>query len=113
MDTQIKKYIEKFPKAVQEKLKKIHKIISEEAPKAKEAMGYGVPTFKLNGNLVNFAAFKKHIGFYPMPSAIKKFEKELKEYETATGTIKFPFEKPVPYELIRKIVKFRVKEQKK
>ncbi|MCR4369411.1 MAG: DUF1801 domain-containing protein [archaeon] len=111
MDKRIQEYIERFPSDVQSILKKIHELIRAQAPEATEAMAYGVPTFKLNGNLVHFAAFKKHVGLYPTPSAIEKFKTELKGYETAAGTIKFPLNKPIPYELIRKIVKYRVKEQ--
>ncbi|NWF63661.1 MAG: DUF1801 domain-containing protein, partial [Chloroflexi bacterium] len=80
---------------------------------AEEAMSYGIPTFKLNGkNLVHFSAFKEHIGFYPTPSGIEKFKKELSAYEWAKGSVKFPLGKPIPYALIGKIVQFRVKEVK-
>ena len=75
-------------------------------------MAYGIPTFKLNGrNLVHFSAFKEHIGFYPTPSGIEAFKKELSAYEGAKGSVKFPLSKPIPYALITKIVKFRVKEE--
>ncbi len=73
-------------------------------------MNYGIPTFALEGNLVHFAGFKSHIGFYPTPSGIEKFKKELSVYEGAKGSVKFPLDKPIPYELISKIVLFRVKE---
>ena len=74
-------------------------------------MSYGIPTFKLNGkNLVHFSAFKEHIGFYPTPTGIEKFKKELSGYEGAKGSVKFPLNKPIPYALITKIVQFRVKE---
>ena len=104
-------YIASFPLNIQNILQRIRGVIAKAAPKAQEAMSYGVPSFKLNGkNLVLFAAFKKHIGFYPEPSAIEAFKNELKNYETAKGTIKFPIDKPIPFELISNIVKFRVRE---
>jgi uncharacterized protein YdhG (YjbR/CyaY superfamily) len=84
--------------------------IKAAAPNAKEKISYQMPTFDLNGNLVHFAAFKNHIGFYPTPSGIEKFKKELSVYEGAKGSVKFPLDKPIPYALIRKIVLFRVKE---
>lgn len=105
-------YIAKFPKPVQTRLKAIRKIVRKEAPEAEEAMVYGVPTFTLNGNLVHYAAFKHHVGFYPTPSGVKKFKEELKPYKTAPGTIQFPLDQPLPLDLITKIVKFRVKEQR-
>ncbi|MBN2754676.1 MAG: DUF1801 domain-containing protein [Candidatus Goldbacteria bacterium] len=105
-------FIEKYPKDVKSILDKIRALIHKAAPEAQEAMGYGVPAFKLNGNLVFFAAFKKHIGFYPNgDSAMKKFKKELAEYEQSRGTIRFPLDKPIPYGLITEIVKFRAQEQ--
>ncbi len=105
-------FIEKYPKDVKLILNKIRAAIHKAAPKAEEAMGYGVPAFKLNGNMVFFAGFKKHIGFYPNGnSAMKKFKNELAEYEQARGTIRFPLDKPIPYGLITKIVKFRAQEQ--
>jgi uncharacterized protein YdhG (YjbR/CyaY superfamily) len=76
-------------------------------------MRYGIPTFRLNGNLVHFAAFKNHIGFYPTPSAIEAFKEELSSYKQAKGTVRFPIEKPMPYDLVRKIVQFRVEESQK
>ncbi|MGY4884156.1 MAG: iron chaperone [Nanobdellota archaeon] len=103
-------YIIKFPKDIQDILQKLRQTIKDSAPHAKEAMSYGAPAFQLNGNLVLYAAFKNHIGLYPTPSAIKKFKKELDGYETSEGTIKFPLDKPLPFDLIKKIVKFRVKE---
>lgn len=107
----INQYIEEFPTEIQEKLEKIRKVIHESAPKAEEAISYGMPTFKLNKkNLVHFAAFKKHIGFYPAPSGISNFEDELAPYVHAKGSIQFPLDMPIPYDLIKKVVKFRVKE---
>jgi len=106
----INEYIQSFPENIQEALKKLRTIISETAPNAEEAISYNIPTFKLNGNLVHFAAYKKHIGFYPTPSGIEKFKEDLSAYEVAKGSVKFPLNKPLPYDLIREIVKFRVKE---
>ena len=84
--------------------------IKAAAPDAKEKISYQMPTFDLKGNLVHFAAFKNHIGFYPTPTGIEKFKKELAVYEGAKGSVQFPLDKPIPYDLIRKIVLFRVKE---
>ena len=107
---EIDKYIAGFPKDVQEIMNKVRATIQENAPDAEETINYGIPTFTLKGNLVHFAAFKNHIGFYPTPSGIEKFKKELSAYERAKGSVKFPLDKPIPYALISKIVKFRVKE---
>ena len=106
----IDEYIVNSPKEVQTVLQKIRATIHKAAPKATETINYGIPTFQLNGNLVHFAAFKSHIGFYPTPSGIEKFKKELSVYEGAKGSVKFPLDKPIPYKLISEIVKFRVKE---
>ena len=106
----IDEYIAKFPREIQVKLDKLRQIIKEAAPNASETISYQMPTFKLNGNLVHFAAFKKHIGFYPTPSAIIAFEKELSPYHTSKGAIQFPLDKQIPYELVEKIVRYRVKE---
>ena len=84
--------------------------IREAAPEAREAISYRMPTFKLNGNLVHFAAFKNHIGFYPTPSGIEQFKKELSLYKWAKGSVQFPLDKPIPFDLVKKIVIFRVKE---
>lgn len=106
----IDEYIANSPKEVQAILNKIRTTIRKVAPKATETINYGIPTFQLNGNLVHFAAFKNHIGFYPTPSGIEKFKKELSVYEGAKGSVKFPLDKPIPYKLISEIVKFRVEE---
>jgi uncharacterized protein YdhG (YjbR/CyaY superfamily) len=106
----IDEYIAGFPNEVQKILEKIRRTIREAAPEADETIGYQMPAFKLNGYLVYFAAHKTHIGFYPMPSGIEKFKKELSRYEGAKGSLKFPFYKPMPFDLISKIVRFRVKE---
>jgi uncharacterized protein YdhG (YjbR/CyaY superfamily) len=106
----IAEYIAAFPGDVQEILEKIRTTIRQAAPEAEETINYQMPTFTLKGNLVHFAAYKKHIGFYPTPTGIEKFKKELSVYEGAKGSVQFPLDKPIPYELIGKIVKFRVKE---
>ena len=103
-------YITTYPKEVQAVLQKLRQTIKTAAPQATETIGYGIPTYKLNGNLVHFGAYKNHIGFYPAPRGIEVFKKELEPYEGGKGTIKFPLDKPIPYDLITKIVKFRVKE---
>ena len=88
--------------------------IQKAAPTAKEAILYAIPTFKLNGNLVHFAAFKNHIGFYPGgTSAIQTFKEELAPYKQGKGSVQFPLDKPIPFELVKKIVKFRVKQNQK
>lgn len=109
----IDEYISQFPLEIQVKLEKIRAIIKSVAPKATEAISYQMPTFKLNGNLVHFAAFKNHIGFFPTPSGVKAFEDELKEYVHATGSIQFPLDKPIPFLLIKKITRLRVKQNTK
>ncbi len=106
----IDEYIAGFPPDVQKILEKVRATIRNAAPDAQEKISYKMPTFTLNGNLVYFAAFKNHIGFYPIPTGIKKFEKELSVYEQGKGSVQFPLDKPIPYDLITKIVKFRVKE---
>ncbi|MDD7795499.1 iron chaperone [Clostridium sp. 'White wine YQ'] len=106
----ISEYILKFPAEVQDILNTLRKVIREAAPEAKEKISYQMPTFVLNGNLVHFAAYKNHIGFYPTPSGISAFKEELAEYKGAKGSVQFPIEKPLPYELISRIVKFRVDE---
>jgi uncharacterized protein YdhG (YjbR/CyaY superfamily) len=108
--TTIDEYISEFPEETRAILEKLRKTITNSAPDAEETINYGIPTFKLNGNLVHFAAFKNHIGFYPTPSGIEAFKKELSVYEGAKGSIKFPLEKPFPYDLVSRIVEFRVKE---
>ena len=109
----INEYMATFPKEVQKLLKNVQEIVKKEAPDAEETISYGIPTFKLNGkNLVHFAAFKKHIGFYPTPSAITKFKKELSGYKQAKGSVQFPLDKPMPLALIKKVVAYRVKNLK-
>ncbi|SRR5258708_39163852 len=106
----INEYIALFPKDVQVILEKVRATIRKAAPSAKEAISYRIPTFDLNGHLVHFAAFKKHIGFYPIPTGVEKFKKELSVYEQGKGSVRFPLDQPIPYGLITRIVKFRVKE---
>jgi uncharacterized protein YdhG (YjbR/CyaY superfamily) len=106
----IDEYIATFPNNVQGILQELRQVIRDSAPEAEEVISYQIPAFKLNGILVWFAAFKNHIGFYPKSSAIEAFKKELSGYEVSKGTIRFPLDKPVPFELIRKIVKHRIKE---
>ena len=106
----IDEYIESFPKNVQDILKQLRSIIKESAPLFQETINFGIPTFKLNGNLVHFAVYRTHIGFYPTPSAILAFKKELSLYKQAKGSVKFPIDKSLPLDLIKKIVIFRVKE---
>ena len=105
-------YINKYPLVVQDKLNSVRRLIRQLAPKAEEAIKYGIPTFVLNGNLVHFAAFKDHIGFFPTSSGIAAFKNELKKYDTAKGTVRFPLDKPLPLPLIKKIVKFRIGENR-
>ena len=106
----IEDYIKGYPQNVQKILQEIRRAVRKTAPNAEEAISYQIPTFKLNGNLVHFAAFKNHIGFYPGSKAIEIFSKDLKEYKTSKGTVQFPIDKPIPLSLIKKIVDYRVKE---
>jgi len=108
--TTIDAYIAGFPPDVQAIMRKIRQTIHETAPDAKEKISYGMPTFTLNGNLVYFAGFKKHIGFYPIPSGVEAFKDELSAYKQGKGSVQFPLDQPIPYDLIRRIVAFRVKE---
>ncbi len=108
--TTIDDYIAGLPQEVQAVLHKVRVTIKKAAPDAEETINYGIPTFTLKGNLVHFAAYKRHIGFYPTPSGIEKFKDELSVYEGAKGSVQFPLDKVMPLGLISKIVKFRVKE---
>lgn len=108
--TTIDEYIALFPEDVQKKLKELRKVIKAAAPDAVEKISYQMPTFFLEGNLVHFAAYKNHIGFYPAPRGIEAFAEELSIYESSKGTAKFPIDKPLPLDLVSKIVKFRVTE---
>ncbi|VVB94659.1 Uncharacterised protein [uncultured archaeon] len=107
----IDEYIKTFPNDVQSILEKMRQTIKKAAPEVVEEISYQMPTFKLNGkNLVHFAAYKNHIGFYPTPSGIEAFKKELSPYKGAKGSVQFPIKEPIPYDLMKKIVIFRVKE---
>jgi len=108
--TTIDEYIAGFPPDVQAVLQKIRTTISKAAPAAEEAIAYQIPTFRLHGNLIHFAAFKKHIGVYPAPRRSEAFMEELSAYEGGKGTLRFSLDRPVPLDLIRRIVRFRVKE---
>ncbi len=106
----IDEYISLHPPKVQELLEKIRMVIKKAAPDAIEAIKYQIPTFVLNGNLVHFGAYKNHIGFYPAPSGITVFKQELSVYEIGKGSIQFPFDKEIPFDMIGRIVEFRVQE---
>jgi len=106
-------YISGFPNEVQVILQELRKTIQKAAPDAEEAIKYGIPTFTLHGNLVHFAAYKKHIGFYPAPSGLEAYKEELSGYKGAKGSVQFPIDQILPLKLISKIVKFRVKENLK
>ena len=104
-------YIAGFPKETQDRLQRVRQVISQAAPDAEEAMRYQMPTFRLAGkNLVHFAAFAHHIGLYPTPSGVAAFKKELSAYKQGKGSVQFPLNEPLPYDLVKKIVMFRVKE---
>lgn len=106
----IDEYIAAFPSEIQEILEKIRETIRKVAPAAEETISYQMPTFRLKGNLVHFAAYKKHIGFYPATTGITTFKKELSVYASAKGSVQFPLDEPIPYALISRIVSFRVRE---
>jgi uncharacterized protein YdhG (YjbR/CyaY superfamily) len=106
----IDEYINSFPEDVRAMLNELRQTIREAAPDAEETISYQMPTFRLNGNLVHFAAFKNHIGFYPTPTGVEEFKDELSTYKGAKGSIQFPIDQPLPLPLIRRIVEYRVKE---
>ena len=108
----VEEYIEAAPSELQKRLWQLHKVIRTAAPGATESLKWRMPAYSYQKILLTFAVFKNHIGFYPMPSAIKAFSKELAKYNTARGSVQFPHDKPLPLSLIKKIVKFRVKESK-
>jgi len=103
-------YIARFAPEVQEILRRVRAVIREAAPDATEAIKYEIPTFVLHANLVHFAAFTNHLGFYPTPAGIEAFQEELAPYAAGKGTIRFPLDQPIPYDLIRRVVEQRVKE---
>lgn len=109
----IDEYIRQFPKEVQDILQNLREVIKESAPDAVEKISYQMPAFSWNGNLVYFAANKNHIGFYPTPSGIAAFQHKLTEFKSSKGAVQFPKNKPLPYDLISEIVKFRVAENRK
>ena len=106
----INAYIADFPPEIRDRLEAMRRTIREAAPEAEEIISYQMPTFYLNGNLVHFAAFKNHIGFYPAPSGIEAFREELAVYKGAKGSVQFPFKEPLPLELVRRITAFRMEE---
>lgn len=106
----IDEYIAGFPPDIQDILQEIRMTIRRAAPDAAETIKYRMPTFTLKGNLVHFAAYRQHIGFYPVPSGIDAFKDELSVYKGGKGSVQFPLDQPIPYDLIRRIVEFRVKE---
>ena len=106
----IDEYIATFPPGVQIILQELRQTINNSAPGVEERISYGIPTFGLNGNLVHFGAYKKHIGFYPTPSGILHFKDDLLNYQVSKGTVKFSLDRPMPYDLIKRIVEFRVTE---
>ena len=113
MNDSIDEYIRQFPPEIKEILARLREIIKESAPDAAEKISWQMPTFVYHGNLIHFAAHKNHIGLYPGSDVIEAFEEKLSEYKTSKGAIQFPFNKPLPDELIREIVRFRVVENKK
>ncbi|MDO9100599.1 MAG: DUF1801 domain-containing protein [Caldisericota bacterium] len=109
----IDEYIRGFPTEVQRILNRLREVIRKAAPDAEEKISYRMPTFFLHGNLVHFAAYRSHIGFYPTPSGIEAFKLELSAYKGAKGSVQFPIDEPLPYELVSRIVSFRVAETRK
>jgi len=108
----IDEYIAGFPKTTQVILKQIRALVNKAAPQATEAITYGIPTFKLNGNLVHFGGYENHIGFYPTASGIEAFKSKISKYKWSKGTVQFPLDEPIPSKLITEMVKFRVKAVK-
>ena len=106
----IDEYIAEFPPETRKVLEELRALIKASAPDATEKISYAIPTFYLNGNLVHFAAFEKHIGLYPGPSGIQAFQEDLEPYKSAKGSVQFPLGQPLPVDLIRRIVEFRVEE---
>lgn len=111
--TTIDEYIASFPEDIQQKLRELRRVIHETAPEASEKISYQMPTFYLNGNLVHFAAFKNHIGFYPAPTGLDAFKDEIAQYPHSKGAVQFPLDGPIPFDLVRRIVEFRKEENLK
>ncbi|MDR2792962.1 MAG: DUF1801 domain-containing protein [Treponema sp.] len=109
----IDEYIANFDTEVQKTLNELRNFIKSEAPDATEKISYGMPAFYLKGNLVHFAAFKGHYGFFPGPSGIDEFEEELSPYRSGKGTLRFPFNKQIPWDILKKVIQYRVKENLK
>ncbi len=109
----IDEYVRGFAPKMRNILQELRATIRAAAPGAEETMNYAIPTFKLYGNLVHFAAFENHVGFYPTPSGITAFRKELAKYKSSKGSVQFPLDQPMPLQLVSRIVKFRVAEQLK
>ncbi|MDR2825072.1 MAG: DUF1801 domain-containing protein [Prevotellaceae bacterium] len=109
----IDEYIMGFEPVIQKTLNELRNFIKTEAPEATEKISYGMPTFYLKGNLVHFAAFKDHYGFFPSPSGINEFAEELAPYRTGKGTLCFPFNKPIPWDILKKVIQYRVEENSK
>lgn len=104
-------YIDQFPPDVREKLSEMRNVIKQNAPEANESFAYGMPAYKLNGRpLVYFAGFKNHIGFYATPTGHEEFKNELEGYKQGKGSVQFPIDEPMPLDLVKRIVQFRVKE---
>ena len=108
--TSVDTYLNSFPPATKKQMEKLRSLIRKAAPKAEELISYKMPAYKLHGVLVYFAGYDHHIGFYPMPSAIEKFHRELSKYKKAKGTVQFPIDETLPADLITRMVKFRVDE---
>jgi uncharacterized protein YdhG (YjbR/CyaY superfamily) len=104
----VDQYIRSFPKSTQKLLRQMRRTIRDAAPEAEETIKYGIPTFYLHGNLVHFGGFENHVSFFPTSLPMKVFKAELSQYETSTGTVRFPIDRPLPLSLIRKIVRSRV-----
>lgn len=109
----VDEYIASFPPEVQAKLQQMRKTIRSVAPDADEVINYAIPTYKLHGNLIHFAGLKNHIGFYPGPDGIAAFQDEFSKYKWAKGSVQFPLDQPLPIDLVKRIVKFRVKQNMK
>lgn len=106
----VDEYIKTFPASVRSILEKVRQTIKQAAPQAEEVISYGIPTFKLNGNLVHFGGAKNHVGFYPGPGAIEEFKADISNYQSSKGTVQFQLDEPIPYDLIKKITEYRVKQ---